>query len=76
MIWPSKSGLVSVRLVQLLACSFKFQALIRNGESLDFSGKTLVALASDANMFRKTGRVLPTVELAREYGIREDDGSK
>lgn len=43
-------------------------------ETIEFQGKCLVAFASDPNRFQKTGHILFTQELAKQYGIFEDDG--
>ncbi|KAH7698555.1 CRE-DHS-9 protein [Aphelenchoides avenae] len=50
--------------------------LLETGESIDFSGKAVVALASDPKVMEKTGRILANMELAKEYGFSEDDGSQ
>ncbi|MFH4982605.1 hypothetical protein AB6A40_009314 [Gnathostoma spinigerum] len=49
-------------------------SLFDNGESVDFAGKCVVALATDPNIMKKTGHVLTTTGLAKEYGLFEDDG--
>jgi len=45
-----------------------------SAETIEFQGKCLVALASDRNRFERTGQILFTQELAKEYGVFEDDG--
>jgi len=45
-----------------------------DGESIEFSGKAIVALAKDPFVIRKTGKVLLTADLAREYGFVDDNG--
>lgn len=45
------------------------------GETIEFSGKAIVHLAQDPDVMKKTGRVLYTVDLAREYKFTEDDGT-
>lgn len=45
-----------------------------NGETVEFVGKCVVALAADPNMRSKSGRVMMTDEIAEEYHITEDDG--
>lgn len=47
-----------------------------NGESTEFAGKCLVALAADPNIMAKTGRILMTAELACEYDLYDDDGKR
>jgi len=50
------------------------KALFENAETVEMSGKCIVALAGDQKRLAKTGRILTTMELAKEYGIYEDDG--
>uniref|UniRef100_A0A914UM67 Dehydrogenase/reductase SDR family member 1 n=1 Tax=Plectus sambesii TaxID=2011161 RepID=A0A914UM67_9BILA len=45
-----------------------------NGETVEFVGKCVVALAADPNMLSKSGRVMMTDEIAEEYHITEEDG--
>jgi NAD(P)-dependent dehydrogenase (short-subunit alcohol dehydrogenase family) len=45
-------------------------------ESAEFPGRAVAALAADANVLDKTGQVLTTPELAREYGFTDLDGSQ
>lgn len=44
------------------------------GESPEFVGKAVVALATDPKRLDKTGKVLLTVDLAHEYGFKDIDG--
>lgn len=45
------------------------------GETPKFTGKAVVALASDAKILGRTGSSYRSSRLAREYGFTEDDGS-
>jgi dehydrogenase/reductase SDR family protein 1 len=45
------------------------------GETPEFNGKAIVALASDPRIIDRTGGSFWTIELAREYGFTEEDGS-
>jgi NAD(P)-dependent dehydrogenase (short-subunit alcohol dehydrogenase family) len=45
-----------------------------NLESPEYIGRAAVALASDANVMAKSGRVLTVGELAAEYGFTDVDG--
>ena len=40
-----------------------------------FTGRAIAALAADPNVLEKSGRALPVLELAREYGFTDVDGS-
>lgn len=48
--------------------------MFAEGESTEFAGKAVVALATDPNVHRKTGRTLITADLASEYGFNDIDG--
>jgi NAD(P)-dependent dehydrogenase (short-subunit alcohol dehydrogenase family) len=43
-------------------------------ESPEYTGRAVVALAADANVMAKSGRVLAVGQLAREYGFTDIDG--
>ncbi len=45
-------------------------------ESVEYIGRAVAALATDANILRKSGRVLTAGDLAREYGFTDLDGSQ
>jgi NAD(P)-dependent dehydrogenase (short-subunit alcohol dehydrogenase family) len=47
---------------------------LSNSESPEFIGRSVVALASDADVLRHTGKVLVAATLAREYGFTDVDG--
>jgi NAD(P)-dependent dehydrogenase (short-subunit alcohol dehydrogenase family) len=44
-------------------------------ESVEYVGRAVVALATDSNVMDKTGRILHTRDLGREYGFSDIDGS-
>lgn len=46
------------------------------GESAQFSGRAVAALASDPKRATKSGQALVVAELAREYGFTDIDGSQ
>ena len=46
---------------------------LSNSESPQFIGRAVAALAADANVIEKTGRVLVAASLAREYGFSDVD---
>jgi NAD(P)-dependent dehydrogenase (short-subunit alcohol dehydrogenase family) len=47
---------------------------IEDGESPEYTGRAVVALALDLHVMKKTGLVLPVPDLAREYGFTDIDG--
>jgi dehydrogenase/reductase SDR family member 1 len=47
---------------------------LSNSESPQFIGRAVVALASDPDVIKKTGRVLVAASLAQEYGFTDIDG--
>jgi NAD(P)-dependent dehydrogenase (short-subunit alcohol dehydrogenase family) len=48
---------------------------LSNSESPEFTGRAVVALATDADVLRHTGQVRVVADLAREYGFSDTDGS-
>jgi len=48
--------------------------MFMNGETTEFAGISVVALANDPHVLRKTGRILLTADLATEYGFNDLDG--
>ncbi|GGO26416.1 SDR family NAD(P)-dependent oxidoreductase [Deinococcus humi] len=49
---------------------------LSNSESPQFIGRAVAALASDANVFTRTGQVVVAAELALEYGFSDIDGKQ
>ncbi|MHA2423846.1 MAG: SDR family oxidoreductase [Candidatus Thorarchaeota archaeon] len=45
-----------------------------SSESTRYVGRAIVALASDSDVLKKTGNILTTGELAKEYGFTDLDG--
>jgi len=45
-------------------------------ESPEYVGRAVVALATDPDVMEKTGRILQTRELGREYGFVDIDGGQ
>lgn len=45
------------------------------GESIEFAGKVVVALTLEQNIFKRTGKIVTTTDVAREYGIVDIDGT-
>lgn len=48
--------------------------IFENGETTEYPGKAVVALAKDPNRIKKTGRILITSDLGSEYGFVDIDG--
>jgi dehydrogenase/reductase SDR family protein 1 len=48
---------------------------LSNSESPEFTGRAVVALATDPGVRRHTGRVCVVADLAREYGFTDVDGT-
>ncbi len=67
-LWP---GAVKTEFVLKSAAQNKAMDLSR-AENPIFTGRAVVALATDPNRMDKSGRVLVVADLAREYGFRDD----
>uniref|UniRef100_A0A914DNJ5 Dehydrogenase/reductase SDR family member 1 n=1 Tax=Acrobeloides nanus TaxID=290746 RepID=A0A914DNJ5_9BILA len=50
------------------------KTMFKEAESPEYSGKAVVALATDPNSIKKTGQVLLTSDLGKEYGFKDIDG--
>jgi len=57
---------------QELASANMFEKM---GETIEFAGMAISHLAQDSNKHSKTGRILLTCDLAREYRFKDTDGS-
>ncbi|XP_055392945.1 dehydrogenase/reductase SDR family member 1 [Bubalus kerabau] len=78
-LWP---GLVQTELLKEhmmkenasdpLTKQFKF--FFSSAETTEMSGKCVVALATDPNILSLSGKVLPSCDLARRYGLQDVDG--
>ena len=45
------------------------------GESIEFTGKVIVQLAAESNIMGRTGKIINTADVAREYRIKDIDGT-
>ncbi|XP_049754400.1 dehydrogenase/reductase SDR family member 1 [Elephas maximus indicus] len=79
-LWP---GLVQTELVKEHMAKedssvdpvFKqFRSVFSSAETTELSGKCVVALATDPDILSLSGKVLPSCDLARRYGLRDIDG--
>jgi NAD(P)-dependent dehydrogenase (short-subunit alcohol dehydrogenase family) len=70
-LWP---GLVLTERVERVREQLPGLAAVR-GESPRFSGRAVVALASDPDVLRVSGQALASRDLALRYGFRDVDGS-
>jgi len=52
----------------------QFDEFMKQGETPEFNGRIIYALACDREMMKYSGQTLITAELARHYAIRESDG--
>uniref|UniRef100_A0A1I7ZZ59 Dehydrogenase/reductase SDR family member 11 n=1 Tax=Steinernema glaseri TaxID=37863 RepID=A0A1I7ZZ59_9BILA len=69
-------GAVKTELIMSAPLDEDVKKYFINGESIEFSGKCVVALATDSKLMQKTGCILNTTELAREYNLRDLDGRR
>lgn len=79
-LWP---GLVQTELVKEFMAKEeqsnhplfkKMKPNFSSAESTEMSGKCVVALATDPNILSLSGKVLPSCDLARRYGLKDVDG--
>ncbi|OQV21920.1 Dehydrogenase/reductase SDR family member 1 [Hypsibius exemplaris] len=49
---------------------------VADGESPEFAGKAVVALATDPKLIERTGQIVTTAALGQEFGFKDIDGRK
>lgn len=52
----------------------QYQEFFKQGETPEFTGRVIHALASDRDLMSRSGQTLIIAELARHYGVTEVDG--
>lgn len=70
-LWP---GWVATEHLQQNVAEGKTQFSLDNAETPRFSGRAVVAIATDEKKMEKSGLVLASHELGREYGFTDIDG--
>lgn len=71
-LWPAPVQTAAVKKNMLRnPAAYK---MFEGSESEEFAGKTIRYLATDPNIMNKTGKILLTLEMAREYGYFDIDG--
>lgn len=70
-LWP---GWVRTEHILQRAAEGKLPFSVESGESPRFTGRAVVALATDPDRMARSGRVHVVNELAREYGFQDVDG--
>lgn len=50
--------------------------VFENGETIEYAGKAVVALATDPKIMKKSGRILMTADLGYEYGFKDINGKE
>jgi dehydrogenase/reductase SDR family protein 1 len=70
-LWP---GVVRTEYLTKQHAEGQIPFSIENGESPRFTGRAVVAVASDPKRIERTGQVLICYEIAREYGFTDIDG--
>jgi len=57
-----------------LGANAHIHAGFEQGESAEFSGKCIVALYNDPKVLEKTGKIITTSALGKEFGLKDIDG--
>ncbi|MEZ4409921.1 MAG: SDR family NAD(P)-dependent oxidoreductase [Polyangiales bacterium] len=70
-LWP---GIVKTERLVAMGEGSPFD--LTRAESALYTGRAVVALASDAAVIAKTGKALVVADLAREYGFTDEDGAQ
>ncbi len=70
-LWP---GVVKTERVLAMGDAWPFD--VSKGESAEFTGRAVVALASDPAVMEKSGKVHVVADLAETYGFTDVDGTR
>merc|ERR1719323_544308 len=52
----------------------KMKDVFEKGESIEFAGKVVAQLATETNIMDRTGKIINTSDVAKQYGIVDIDG--
>jgi len=76
-IWPSavQTEIVNAKLADENTAP-KMRQVLKDGETVEFSGMGIRHMAADPKVMDKTGRILMTHCLAKEYGFKDLDGNE
>ncbi|XP_055333567.1 dehydrogenase/reductase SDR family member 1-like [Paramacrobiotus metropolitanus] len=50
--------------------------MFNNGETIEFSGRCIVALAQDKNIIKRTGQIITTADIGEEFDLTDVDGRR
>ena len=48
--------------------------VFENGETIEFAGKVVVHLAADKNIMARSGKIINTADIGREFGFVDTNG--
>lgn len=61
--------------LQKIFKKLKLKTMLEDGETVEFSGKAVVALANDRNILKKTGSTLVAADIGLDYRFCDVDGN-
>jgi len=75
-LWPGavKTETIQEMILDADNANNKMKSIFKDGESVEFAGKSVVHLAADKNILNKSGKILFTYCLGNEYGFKDLDG--
>jgi len=75
-LWPGavKTEIIKEKILNAENQNEKMRSIFKDGESVEFAGKSIVHLATDKNILDKSGKILFTYCLGCEYGFKDLDG--
>lgn len=76
-LWPGavKTEKMMENVLDNALANKKSKAMFEGGESVEFPGIAIAHLACDKNIMKKSGKIIWTSNLAREYGFVDINGS-
>ncbi|TKR71904.1 hypothetical protein L596_019436 [Steinernema carpocapsae] len=72
-LWPGAAKTEIINNTVLKANKHPNYKFFSEGESTELAGKCVVALATDSKAMEKTGKILPTAWLAKEYNLLDQE---
>jgi len=73
-LWPGPVATETIQETVMQSDNHREKRMFEDAETVEMAGRAVSYLASDPNIIKKTGRILMTVDLAREYGFTDIDG--
>uniref|UniRef100_A0A7E4VIW8 NAD(P)-binding protein n=1 Tax=Panagrellus redivivus TaxID=6233 RepID=A0A7E4VIW8_PANRE len=75
-LWPGPVKTEIINKVVVNEGKYLPSSVYEKGETTEFSGQCIAALAADPKAFDSTGQILTTAALAKKYNLKDSDGTQ